>query len=70
MVYTFVYIQKLYSILFQVVLCMNLKEKESGKELCVATTHLKARKGALLSTLRNTTQQLCFYDQQYLSGES
>jgi len=37
----------------QVVLCMNLKEKESGKELCVATTHLKARKGALLSTLRN-----------------
>ncbi|RZF37610.1 hypothetical protein LSTR_LSTR014132 [Laodelphax striatellus] len=30
-----------------------LKELESGQELCVATTHLKARSGALLSTLRN-----------------
>ena len=31
----------------------NLKETESGNEICVATTHLKARSGALLSTLRN-----------------
>ena len=37
----------------QVVLSLNLKHKESGKEICLATTHLKARIGALLSTLRN-----------------
>jgi len=37
----------------QVVLGLNLRHKESGKEICVATTHLKARSGALLSTLRN-----------------
>jgi len=37
----------------QVVLCLNLRDKRSGRELCVATTHLKARQGALLSTLRN-----------------
>lgn len=30
-----------------------LKDKCTGSELCVSTTHLKARKGALLSTLRN-----------------
>lgn len=30
-----------------------LKDKCTGNELCVSTTHLKARKGALLSTLRN-----------------
>lgn len=30
-----------------------LKDKCTEKELCVSTTHLKARKGALLSTLRN-----------------
>lgn len=32
---------------------MIIKDKCTGDELCVATTHLKARKGALLSTLRN-----------------
>jgi len=37
----------------QVVICLNLKHKKSGKEIAVATTHLKARQGALLSTLRN-----------------
>jgi len=37
----------------QVILSLNLREKNSGKEICVATTHLKARSGALLSTLRN-----------------
>jgi len=37
----------------QVVLSLNLKHKETEKEVCVATTHLKARSGALLATLRN-----------------
>ncbi|XP_076039771.1 nocturnin-like isoform X2 [Oratosquilla oratoria] len=37
----------------QVVIMVTLQEKATGKELVVATTHLKARKGALLSTLRN-----------------
>lgn len=32
---------------------MQLKIKETGQEFCVTTTHLKARNGALLSTLRN-----------------
>ena len=30
-----------------------LRHKASGRQICVATTHLKARQGALLSTLRN-----------------
>lgn len=37
----------------QVVLSMNLVHRESRKEVCVATTHLKARQGDLLSTIRN-----------------
>ncbi|CAH0545835.1 unnamed protein product [Brassicogethes aeneus] len=37
----------------QVALLVNLKIKETGQEVCITTTHLKARKGALLSTLRN-----------------
>ena len=37
----------------QVVLCLNLKHRDTEKELFVATTHLKARQGALLSTMRN-----------------
>jgi len=37
----------------QVVICLNLKHRETGKEIAVASTHLKARQGALLSTLRN-----------------
>lgn len=32
---------------------MILKLKETGREICVTTTHLKAKNGALLSTLRN-----------------
>jgi nocturnin len=32
---------------------MLLRIRESSQEICVATTHLKARTGALLSTLRN-----------------
>ena len=30
-----------------------LKDKESGIEFCVAVTHLKAKAGALLATLRD-----------------
>jgi nocturnin len=37
----------------QVVLCLNLKHDETGQDVYVATTHLKARQGALLSTMRN-----------------
>jgi len=37
----------------QVAVCLELEERSSGKEMVVATTHLKARQGALLSTLRN-----------------
>lgn len=37
----------------QVVLAVNLRSRSSARELCVATTHLKARSGALLATLRN-----------------
>lgn len=37
----------------QVALLILLKNKETDHEICVATTHLKARNGALLSTLRN-----------------
>ena len=36
----------------QVVLCATLRHTLLNRELCVVTTHLKARKGALLSTLR------------------
>ena len=35
------------------VLSAVLRSKASGEEVLVATTHLKARSGALLSTLRN-----------------
>jgi nocturnin len=37
----------------KVVILTMLRHKASGREICVATTHLKARQGALLSTLRN-----------------
>ena len=37
----------------QVALALNLRHKSSNSEVCVATTHLKARSGALLATLRN-----------------
>ena len=36
----------------QVVLCATLRHRHLHTELCVVTTHLKARRGALLSTLR------------------
>jgi len=36
----------------QVVMAARLQSLETKEELCVVTTHLKARKGALLSTLR------------------
>lgn len=37
----------------QVAVLALLRVQETGQEICVATTHLKARNGALLSTLRN-----------------
>jgi len=37
----------------QVALLSILRDKMSGQEFCVATTHLKARRGALLAALRN-----------------
>lgn len=37
----------------QVVLLVTLRSRSNDKEVCFATTHLKARNGALLSTLRN-----------------
>lgn len=37
----------------QVALLTLLKRKKDGREICVVTTHLKARQGTLLPTLRN-----------------
>ena len=37
----------------QVVVAASLRSRSTGKEVCLATTHLKARSGALLATLRN-----------------
>lgn len=37
----------------QVAIIVTLKNKETDDEFCIATTHLKAKTGALLSTLRN-----------------
>lgn len=46
-----------------------LKIRETGQEICVATTHLKARSGALLSTLRNEQgKDLLEFIAQHSSG--
>lgn len=37
----------------QVAILVLLKIKETGQEVCIATTHLKARNGMVLSSLRN-----------------
>jgi len=37
----------------QVAIAVNLRNLETQSEVCLATTHLKARSGALLATLRN-----------------
>ena len=37
----------------QVALAMVLRLQETGRELCLATTHLKARKGPLLANIRD-----------------
>ena len=36
----------------QVVLALILQHRQTGRELCVVTTHLKARKGGLLANIR------------------
>ena len=41
----------------QVVLSLNLRVRKGGKEICVATTHLKARSGTLLPTIRNEQEE-------------
>jgi hypothetical protein len=46
----------------QVLLSLILKSKSTGEELVAATTHLKARNGTLLSTLRNEQVRLFFGD--------
>ena len=38
---------------FQVLLSLTLRSRETGEEFVTSTTHLKARNGTLLSTLRN-----------------
>lgn len=42
----------------QIALCATFRHIDSGRELCVATTHLKARRGPILSAFRNE-QGLC-----------
>ncbi|CAG7734067.1 unnamed protein product [Allacma fusca] len=37
----------------QVCIFANLRLRDTGQQVCVATTHLKARQGALLTTMRN-----------------
>ena len=37
----------------QVVLALNLRHRETGKEIWVATSHLKARRGSLLASIRD-----------------
>lgn len=39
--------------MLKVAILATLRIKETGQEICVVTTHLKARNGALLATLRN-----------------
>ena len=39
------------------ILCMILKHNDSGAEVCVATTHLKAKLGTLRSSFRNEQVQ-------------
>lgn len=41
----------------QVVMAAMLRDQLTGADLCVVTTHLKAKKGALLSTLRSEQGQ-------------
>ena len=55
----------------QVVIVTKLRHKGTGREICVATTHLKARQGALLSTLRNEQGKdiLDFLENHAASGE-
>jgi len=55
----------------QVVILTVLRHKVTGQEICVATTHLKARQGALLSTLRNEQgKDILDFLEQHLSNDS
>lgn len=53
----------------QVVVLVVLRFRETGQEICVVTTHLKARQGTLLSTLRNEQgKDLLQFVQMHCSG--
>lgn len=45
----------------QVVIAANLRIFDTGKEVCVCTTHLKARNGPLLAKLRNEQGKVVYF---------
>lgn len=51
----------------QVTITANLRVIETGKEICVCTTHLKARNGALLAKLRNEQGKVSMRDNRIIS---
>lgn len=52
----------------QVTIAANLRIIETGKEICVCTTHLKARHGALLAKLRNEQGRVSAMSSLYLDS--
>ncbi len=50
---TYRHIKDLFIYFLQVLLSLTLRSRETGEEFVASTTHLKARNGTLLSTLRN-----------------
>ena len=55
----------------QVVLALSLQHRQSGKQLCVVTTHLKARKGGLLANIREQQgEDLMSWLQELSDGRS
>ncbi|KAH8312796.1 hypothetical protein KR044_012973, partial [Drosophila immigrans] len=54
----------------QVAIAARLQLKETGKEFCVCTTHLKARQGALLAKLRNEQGRDLIRFVKQFAGES
>jgi len=54
----------------QVAIAARLQLKATGKEFCVCTTHLKARRGALLAKLRNEQGRDLIRFVKQFAGES
>jgi len=55
----------------QVVLALSLQHRQSGRQLCVVTTHLKARKGGLLANIREQQgEDLMSWLQEVSQGRS